>query len=965
MTQSFLQAPMIGDAGFVQPQQYGDTVASNTQAFQQDMTRYYSQVIEQENARAVEKDALTTKILNFLGKEGSQLVASEVNRRETDRQHDEWYRYNTGRTQKDTKDYLALNKEEQEGLTAKGLIINLQNPGMFDDAYFAEARKRVDNGEMSEEVYTTLKNLADNQDPGKVTREMLREGVRLYPKWIEIARRNGLKVRICNDDGCEFKTWEQVNKPGEAGYLTETKAWMEGANRVFLRPYQGTAEDGWTDPRQIKRILIPAIHKFRVDEQVKEGQEIAEVNRRAQKSKDYQSAVSAIVSIGGQTTDTSKANSMRAVELTNWAKSDGMRYGGGAAAIEWLKNEVLTRGQRGDLSTEEIAAFRGALQGKFRGNDGNLHSLGTTFENGVEKPGYWKSIQGLETALTLAEKRNLNTQEQIRANDRTNQRVIALDAIDKISQENGGVPPDDETMMQLIKGTHSRSAEFGLEPWKPSWGHQGWVNFVSQHSPSEALSETKKVIANAYMSRSGGYLPDDSFIKGMTAQDYGYYKQFVGNPYAPSTEVAEKFIKGRATTYYQSSGDINKGDAQRITESNLMNVWSTSVQGDIEDGITNKNDILKNAQKAVVDALGNPDKPGVAVAPTDAYGLVTHDFGDVTQTTLNRKNALVEDRKAIKKYGNAYITQAILPGTPLKIREQLLYDGKRNNVSPEVQNYYQYLAKASSPPGSRTPLNWWAIANAQYQLLRIEAGLSNDQSKNMTTDGQIKEHVTITPPVRSWKGIDTTGQLHKILNPHNTNAMTLALVNDTTVEGEKPAPWLVENLKLAEAEANGGYNAFTFGARGGDIFGEGFQDSSKVDRPYSGDLTATYVQPISELSIGQIQTLQEEGIIDKVGIYGFDQDKLKKALQGSGIVPEAIFDQSIQEQLILGYQRTTVNNNSKGTIGEDISWLELLTPVDEYVALEQNMPWANRRENLIPALHGVALEALRQSSTTA
>ena len=57
------------------------------------------------------------------------------------------------------------------------------------------------------------------------------------------------------------------------------------------------------------------------------------------------------------------------------------------------------------------------------------------------------------------------------------------------------------------------------------------------------------------------------------------------------------------------------------------------------------------------------------------------------------------------------------------------------------------------------------------------------------------------------------------------------------------------------------------------------------------------------------------------------------------------------------------NINAKAAIGVDISWLALLTPIDELVALEKNVPWANRRENLLPDLHGDALARLSSTQT--
>ena len=91
MTQSFLQAAQIGDAGFVPQQQYAETIAANTSAFQSDVVSHYSQIIEQENSRANEKENLLTKVIDFAPKTAGSLIAErDATRERTERTKKLW-----------------------------------------------------------------------------------------------------------------------------------------------------------------------------------------------------------------------------------------------------------------------------------------------------------------------------------------------------------------------------------------------------------------------------------------------------------------------------------------------------------------------------------------------------------------------------------------------------------------------------------------------------------------------------------------------------------------------------------------------------------------------------------------------------------------------------------------------------------------------------------------------------------
>ena len=965
MTQSFLQAPMIGDAGFVQPQQYGDTIASNTQAFQQDMTRYYSQIIEQENSRAVEKDNLTSKVLSFLGKEGPQFLAQERNRIETDKRFNSGFAFGTGVTEKDTRDLAAQSLERSIGLARKGMLLRLHNPDGIDlDAL----RLRVDNGkedQISEDVYNQIAHLADTQDPGQVTEEMMLNGIKEYPSWIATAQRpdNGLRVWICHGEKCSAKTWNEVNEPGSPTWFSDTKAWMQGANRIFLRPYQGTFEDGFTDHTLIKSIMLPAMNKHWADLKVQAAVEFRETNKTATASQDFNRVNLAVGTALSQSTDSQKSSNYGALAITNFAKGAGMRYGGGNAAIEWLRQKIITTGQSGGLDNTTIQGYRSALNGKFIGNDGQLHSLGASTVNGRDKQGYWKSIEGLEAALTQAEQRNLKVKEAQKSNDRTQHLVLGDTMVGELTKANNGVAPEVPELMQIANGTHPRSAEFGMEGgWPASWGNQELVNWINRNSASERDANSQKTLNDFKIRKFGGLEQND--LKGLNPNDIqNYSKHLRTNPVIPDQGWVKDMIRRKVTTFLGTSGLPTQGDQFTFTYDNALVAFNDSVSASVVAGQTDKELVKQTALDVVTKGLGTPAQPGEFVVPTDNNGLVQHNLNEAQLSSISeRDQGLNLDWNSIQDNGRSIITSKILPGTPISVKTELLNSGRRDIVTDNVRGYYQALAKLATKPGDKVPLNWWAIANAQYRLVRVENGLTLNPE-----EAEDNDVVSISSPMSNWEGLSTVNNYTKVVNPHNTQAMTLALVNDTKVDGVQPAPWLTENLKLANAESNGGYDAFTYGSNASS-FGEGFFNSTKALRPYAQDydlysMTNIAKQPISSLTLGEIVAGQKENLLGQVGIYGFNNEQLLMAIEGTKLPLDTVFNKEIQEQLILGLQRESVNQNVKATVGEEVSWLDLLVPVDEYVALEQNIPWANRRENLIPAIHGLAVANLVQSQS--
>jgi len=976
MTQSFLQAAQIGDAGFVQPQQYADTVTANTQAFQQDLTNHFSQLIEIENNRGVQKDTHVENLFK-LTKSGIEALKPEFERINQDKQYAKWYEDITKLPKDYNKDLGSLGAEINSQLLKRDLLINA----------FKTQRGIEDLGP---EHKDELRAFIESQTPYTNVIDWLNNGANQYTEYHRLARRSGDEGGITlsaadmdpkfglNIEGMIGKdqvlSYNDLNSSLGPNWRALKAAWLLKTNRLFVRQFQGNETDGWTDHRLINRYLMPRIRTHNKEFATNEEINAEKIQQTAQKTKDVDSALSAVTNAFQLSSNPEKAKDTAAAALTSWYANEGSRYGGGSAAADWLRNELVNRANLGMLSEQQLAALDGALDGRFIGNDGGVHSLTSSFvpdKDGrlVEKPGYWPTNNGLQAAVTQARKKNLQIREQETANERTNWRVLSGQAIDRLRSANA--PVDAGVLVDIARGRVSNySGILGEEltaalagGWQDKWGTNGYSEWFAYHDSKDRVNVDQKARAD-YLLREGMPINSD-ILEGMNQQNKQYYGQFVSNPLMPQRDPTNKLLEAAVTTHFQSEGHMGaRGIQYTATLQNVKRAFWDRVTKNINDGISDADTIYKDAWKhAVTEGLGEPgSEGGHAVAKVDSTGALIVDNPNFDSIAVLEK-AVQGDQKAIIN-NPGIINSEVLPYTPTDIKKLLVEDGKRGYINPKVESYYRALAHRVSDErqGGKT-INWWAIANAQYRQIRSAS------EEGLPPTGQF---VNLPSTMRTYEGLNTKEELQIAQNPRNTADMTYGLVNNTmqvpqedgsTVTlKESPAKWFSENLQEAEAIVNGGINAFTYGPNGGSI-SDSYHDSSNTKRRVDDLGQGSWIQPVSSMNLGQIVNQMDQGYLGKVGIYGLNKDQILRGLEAGDLTPETVFDEATQIQLLLNNVKYNANINAKAAIGVDISWLALLTPIDELVALEQNVPWANRRENLLPDLHGDALARLSSTQT--
>lgn len=232
------------------------------------------------------------------------------------------------------------------------------------------------------------------------------------------------------------------------------------------------------------------------------------------------------------------------------------------------------------------------------------------------------------------------------------------------------------------------------------------------------------------------------------------------------------------------------------------------------------------------------------------------------------------------------------------------------------------------------------------RALRLLAAQAGIDPWTFAVEQMNAANITITLPEQRPQSEDAVDkvspEIQALLRRSPSVSRTTRAVLESNLEGD--AKWFLDQVASRESSAHGDYDAMNTGGSG-----MGPNNTARGSAN-SCDVTGC----LSQMTIGEVMSLQSQGQIFAAGRYQFIPDTLAETVKQLGLSMDTPFDAATQDALAIGRLtwRLSVQNSTTGLRNEwQGLWHESDTKVTEMLDVGQDIVSVYRRpEYILPAL---------------
>ena len=385
-------------------------------------------------------------------------------------------------------------------------------------------------------------------------------------------------------------------------------------------------------------------------------------------------------------------------------------------------------------------------------------------------------------------------------------------------------------------------------------------------------------------------------------QQYAGQVKKGGGPNALSTSNEK-----RAEAEIKSIVTVKTGETDGMTDkSPKWNRMNNRAQDYFQLRYQEAAQLAENPQEAYASAMKQTSDAIAAGRFTEEYdAALSQEHGiKVVEGTRTLENwALDKD----VPFGRLASTQ-VIPGTEDDIKALINYQQNGINKIPPI---YQQLS------ASIRDMSAFDLARAQY----------------MAATGK-----DMVPPAAEQVTSEQSAEFQRLLKYRPTSARTRqAMVGSGDTR-------FLDLVASEESEAYGGYDAYNLGgANGGETaYGSG---NSLEDKKFG--------KPISQLTVGEIKSLQAKGQLHAAGRYQFIRGTFAEVADELGLSNDTVFDPATQDRMAISRARWRVNHY--GLKGLNNEWIGLRkVPQAQINAAYASLDPYNQPDVLTPGVRKLA-----------
>ncbi len=319
--------------------------------------------------------------------------------------------------------------------------------------------------------------------------------------------------------------------------------------------------------------------------------------------------------------------------------------------------------------------------------------------------------------------------------------------------------------------------------------------------------------------------------------------------------------------------------------------------------------LATNPQEAYASAMKQTEAAIASGAFTEEYdAALSQEHGEKVVSGKRTIEQWALDKEV--PFGRLASTQ-VIPGTEEDIKALINYQENGLNKIPPI---YEQLSS-----GIRD-MSAFDLARAQYK-----AATGKD----------------MVPPAAEQITSEQSAEFQRLLKYRPTSARTRqAMVGSGDTR-------FLDLVASEESEAYGGYDAYnTGGANGGETaFGSG---NSAEDKRFG--------KPISQLTVGEIKSLQAKGQLHAAGRYQFIRGTFAEVANELGLSNDTVFDPATQDRMAISRARWRVNNFGLRSLNDE--WIGLRkVPQAKIDAAYKSLDPFNQPDVLTPGVRKLAYVA--------